>query len=484
MSAARVLIKNTTVYVLGDIFPKILAFASFPILTTYLTPADYGIVSYVNTILMVLTTLGFLCINTYYSVYYYRQESENAQKRLLGNISIFIAGINIILSALFFIFGGRFFALLESNINFYPYIALGIATYLANTFTVLPSALYRLQERPLPFTVLNVSRGLMHLALTLMLVVVYKYTAVGVLWANFLVSAIYAGVFIVIIYRHAIFCFDWTQIKAALRFSLPLLPGSIAYFLISMSDRILIDKYLNLTDLGIYSTASTLALILNVVSYGAYKAFEPHIYKTYGCENFNRTFAKIRNAFAFLLLSGVLGLALFAREFFEVMASIKFSSAYFYVPMILIGVYASSMLLLYGTLIKAREKTMIYSCIIIIGGCISVALNIFAIPRFGLLGASLVSGLIFTVMLGAAMFYSKLKIDYMRPVLSAGVSAAAIYFGVYVISVDSFWSRIAIKTVLFIAANLVIMEMLGFNIRKVLLILYPKQPAEQSLITA
>jgi O-antigen/teichoic acid export membrane protein len=484
MSAARVLIKNTTIYVLGDVFPRILSFITFPILTTHLTPADYGVISYVNTILAVLTTLGFLCINTYYSVYYYRQDSEDAQKRLLGNISIFIVGVNIILSALFFIFGGKFFALLESNISFYPYIALGVGTYFANIFTVLPSALYRLQERSIPFTVLNVTRGLLYLVLTLVLVVYYKYTAVGVLWATFLVSAVYAGVFIVILCRHAIFCIDLTQIKAALRFSLPILPGSIAYFLISMSDRILIDKYLTLTDLGIYSTASTLALILHVMSYGAYKAFEPHIYKTYGRENFTQTFSKTHNAFMFLLLFGVLGLALFAREFFEIMANIKFWPAYFYVPLVLIGVYASAMLLLFGTVITAREKNKIYSGIIIFGGCISLGLNIRLIQRFGLLGASLVSGFVFTAMLGAAMFYCKLKIDYLRPALSIVVSTAAIYFGVYVLSVDSFWARMAVKSVIFITANFVVMEILGFNIRKVFLILYPKQPAEQSLITA
>lgn len=469
MSENNKLLKNTTIYALGDIVPRLLAFISFPILVTYLTPADYGIVSYINTILTVLMTIGFLCLNTYYLVYYYRQKDEIAQKRLLGNLSCFVVAINVIFVAILLIVGPLFFTFLESNIDFYPYITLGIATHFVSIFSILPSALYRLQERPLLFTILNSSRGLLQVSLTLLLVVVYGYDAIGVLWANFIVAAIFAVVFIIITYRHAIICFDWSQIKSALKFSLPLLPGSIAYFLISMSDRILIDKYLNLTELGIYSTASTLALLLNILSYGAYKAFEPHFFKTYGTAGFENSFSKIRDAFTCLLLFGVLGLSIFAREFFEIMASDKFSSAYYYVPMILIGVFASSIGMLYGTIITARENTKINSAITIIGGCVSVSLNILLMPYFGLIGASLVSGVTFVLMLLASIYYSNLRVKHGRTIVAAIFSAVVIFLIVYAFPIDDFWYSLSVKIVVFLVANLVVLRVFGLNIKKLLL---------------
>jgi O-antigen/teichoic acid export membrane protein len=66
------LVKNTTIYAIGDIAPRLLGFISFPILTQFLTPAEYGIVNYVNTVNTFLTIVGFLCLNTYYLVYYNR----------------------------------------------------------------------------------------------------------------------------------------------------------------------------------------------------------------------------------------------------------------------------------------------------------------------------------------------------------------------------------------------------------------------------
>lgn len=466
MNDSRKLIKNTTIYALGDILPRMLSFVTLPIITLYLTPADYGVLNYVNALLLVLMTVGFLCVNTYYLVFYYRQKDEIAQKRLLGNLSVFVTIFNVVIVAVLMLFGPWFFGAMESNIDFYPYIAIGVGTHFMNIFSVLPSALFRLQERPLLFTVLNTSRGFLQLLLTLLLVVVCGYDAIGVLWANFIVSACFAVVFVAITFRHAILCIDWRQIGVVLRFSLPLLPGSISYFLVSMSDRILIDKYLDLTALGIYGLASTLAMLLNIVSNGAYKAFEPHFFKTYGSSGFVAMFAKVRNAYAYVLLFGAFGLAMFAREFFEVMSSDAYHDAYFYVPMMVIGLFASGLSLMYATIVTARGKTKISAAIMVGGGCLSVGLNILLLPRFGIIGSSLVSSLTFSLMLMATVYFSQIRVGFSRIIISLIIAAVATYIGVYMLVIDDFWLRLTIKTVLFVGANLVILYTMGLTLQK------------------
>ena len=63
------LIKNTTIYAIGDIVPRLLGFISFPILTNYLSPAEYGIVNYINTLNLFLVVFSVLCLNTYYLLF-------------------------------------------------------------------------------------------------------------------------------------------------------------------------------------------------------------------------------------------------------------------------------------------------------------------------------------------------------------------------------------------------------------------------------
>lgn len=457
------LIKNSTIYAIGDIAPRLLSFISFPILTQYLTPAEYGIVNYVNTVNIFLVIIGFLCLNTYYLVYYYRMENEVEQKKLLGNISIFVVGINLFLSLLLFVVGPYLFTQIGSNIDFYPYMAIGLITNLFNIVGVLPCALFRLQERPLPLTVLNVLKGVSIFGLTLWLVVGYQFKAEGILLANMVVTIIFGIIFTYITVKNMIWHFDWGQIKKALIFSLPLVPGALSYNLVSMSDRILIDKYLNLSDLGIYSTASTLALILNIVSYGAYKAFEPYFFKIYGTPQFTEQFTKVRNVYFFVIISGALGLALFAKEFFQIFSAEKFHIAYYYVPMILIGVVASSMSMLYGTIITAREKTKISSAISICGGLASVCLNIILLPRLGIVAACITSAFTLCSMLLASIYFSKVNVSHRILFICFMLAVSVVVISVYKMNIQALVYSIMVKSGIYISVILILFFLLGIN---------------------
>jgi O-antigen/teichoic acid export membrane protein len=463
MSEKKSLIKNTSIYALGDIIPRLLTFISLPILTRYLSPSDYGIVNYVNTLNTFLLALGFLSLNTYYLVFYYRCKDSQEQKKLLGNLTSFVLLLNAALVVILLVFGKYFFSFLGSKIDFYPYIVIGVFTNFFNLFSILPAALYRILEKPLPLTLLNVSRGIVTLILTLVLVMHFHYTALGVLYSGLIVNFIYAFIFLYSTRKHIIWNLCFKQIKVALAFTLPLLPGSIAYYLTTISDRILIDKYLSLTELGIYSTAATIALILNIFSFGAYKAFEPYIFKNWGQDSFMRIFENIRNAFVYILLIGALCLSVFSKEFFQIMTDVKFHQAYFYVPMIIIGVYSSSLSMLYGTIITAKGKTKINSMISITGASISVVLNILFLPKFGLITAAIVSSLALTVMLFISMWYAQLKISHSRPIFSLLLVVLATYIMVYIVSIDNIVFSIISKSIVAVIVIIGISLILAIN---------------------
>ncbi|MDP5158288.1 MAG: oligosaccharide flippase family protein [Flaviramulus sp.] len=467
MSGSK-LIKNTTIYALGDIIPRLIGFISLPILTLYLTPSDYGIVNYVNTLNTFLLALGFLSINTYFLVFYYRCESIEDQKKLLGNLSTFIILLNSVLVVILLFFGKSIFNSLGSNIDFYPYLFVGILINFFNLFSILPSAFFRVIEKPMPLTILNVSRGIVVFILTLVMVIYFNYTALGVLYANLIVNFIFAFIFLFMIRNHIIWNLNFAQIKKVLAFTLPLVPGSIAYYLTTISDRILIDKYLSLNDLGIYSVAATIALILNIFSYGAYKAFEPYIFKNWGSDKFLAIFENIRNSFVYVLLVGVLCLSIFSKEFFLLMTDVKFHEAYWFVPMIIIGVYSASLSMLYGTIITAKGKTKINSLVSIVGATISITLNVLFLPKFGLLTAALVSSLAMTVMLVISIWYSKIKVSHYRPFFSVLLVAISIYTLVYLVKIDHIVFSIVLKSTALIFVVFMMSMILSINPIKVI----------------
>ena len=460
------LLKNTIIYALGDIIPRALSFITFPILTSFLSLSDYGIVNYVNTIIFLLTTIGFLCLNTYYLVFYYRVGNEEEQKKLLGNLSIFVIGLNILLSIFCLGIGSIFPKVFSAKISFFPYIAIGIITNFFNILAILPSALYRVQENPLPLTMLNILRGFLSTGLVILLVVKYKFTALGVLYSTLAVSFLFGLIFLVITFNNMTWHIDRIQLKHALAFSLPLLPGSLAYYFLTMADRLFIERYLDLNQLGTYTTASTLAMILNILSYGAYKAFEPYFFKIYKTPEFKKIFIYIQNVYILAILFGAMGLSIFAKEFFAIFASEPYQGVWYYVPMVEAGVVFSSIRLLYATIITAKEKTKLNTIITIIGGILGILLNILLLPHLGIVAACLASGFALGLILILSAYFSKIEISFIRPGFAVIVSAIIIYFNVYVLNIDYIWLTVTIKTLLLLSSILVIMRILGLNLLK------------------
>lgn len=460
MARSNNLAKNSTVYALGEIIPRLFSFITFPILTTYLVPSDYGIVSYVGTVNTFLYIIGVLGLNTYYLVHYFRIDDVLEQKKLLGNISIFVFCFNLLLTVLFYLLGPLLFSAWGSNIDFYPYLAIGLAANFFDLLSVFPMALFRVQERPLPLTILNITKAASGVAATLILVVVFKYTAKGVLMANLIVSFIFGIIFLIITFKNAIWNINWPQIKIALKFSLPIVPGSLAYYLYSSFDRILIDKYLTLTDLGLYSTATTLALLLGIVYNGAYKAFEPHFFKTYGQPDFNLSFQKVRDTLLYIVLICGICIGIYAKEFFQIFASEKYITAYLYVPLIVIGPFASAISLMYSTIVTARGKTKINAVITIMGGAVSISLNIVFLRYFGIwASASILSFCTILVML-ASIYFSNIRIDHTRVSIASILSIAAIFFAAYFVNLHNIWVSIGVKAVIVLSIIYIITSIL------------------------
>lgn len=460
------LVKNSLIYAVGDIAPRLLGFISFPIYTRYLSPAEYGIVNYVNTVNLFLATIGLLCLNTYFLVFYFKQPTEEDRKKLLGNISISLFCINLVFLFISFLIGPHIIGYIEGNISFYPYLAIGLVTNFFNLLPTLPSALYRMEERPLPLTILNILRGVVTFGVSIWFVVGLGFKAEGLLFSQMIVTIVFGLIFTKITLNNMIWTFNWKQLKTALIFSLPLLPGSLSYLLTTMFDRILIDKYLNLTDLGIYSSASTLALILNIISYGAYKAFEPYIFKYIDSPDFAELFTKLRNGLFWVLLSGAFGLALFAREFFQIFSEQQYHTAYLYVPIILIGVLSSSISTPYGTIITAHNKTKINSAICICGSIVSVSLNFLLIPHLGIIAACLTSALTMTLTLIASIHFSKIQICHKVPLLLFLFFSITTIIMVYIISIPHLWLAIIVKIIIYVLLIFVSSKIIGLNLNQ------------------
>ena len=215
----------------------------------------------------------------------------------------------------------------------------------------------------------------------------------------------YAVIYLCIIQKYARWTFNWKYLKEGVKFSSPLIPGSICYIMLSVSDRVILERNVGMGELGIYNVACQLTLVLNIVIQSGYKAIEPELFRRFGQEGFYDFIRKTQSIFFCVIYVGALALCLFSQEFFKLMTSEAFHSGYMLVPALMVGVIMTGQNVVYGGILQGERRTKIVGTATVVGAIISVALNLSLIPIWGTYAAALTSSASFFVM-NLILFFS------------------------------------------------------------------------------
>ncbi|MGQ7945281.1 lipopolysaccharide biosynthesis protein [Flavobacterium sp. WC2509] len=388
---SKKIIKTTIYYSLGEIVPRIISFLLLPILTKFLNTEEYGIVSYTNSVMTFVFVIATLSLNTFVLKNYYATKDENYRKEIIGSVFLFIFGFNCILIVFQLLFFPFLIDLFNINVPFKPYFQLAILNNFFDVISIIPLVLYRVRENAKGFLILSLSRTLLQFLMVYLLVVVYKEGILGSYYARLIINIPFMFIYFYMIYKNSIFKINFKLIKEALHFTLPILPGSLAFLFVSLSDRVILERYISLDELGIFSVAITLATVLNIVIQALYKTFEPVLFKEYFNENFQETNLKLYKIYLLAIFVGAFGASIFSKEFFIIATSGAFREGYKLVPLFIVSVVIAGVNTYLNILMIADKKQKLVSLVSIISAVISVALNLIFIPYYGCYGAILAS---------------------------------------------------------------------------------------------
>jgi O-antigen/teichoic acid export membrane protein len=419
--------RNTLYYSLGEIIPRILSFILLPVLTTYLTTFEYGINSYTTTVMTFLYVVGSLSLNTFVLKTYHITTDEILRKQLIWSVFIFICVFNIVLSILQLLIFPGLLVFFNVNIPFKPFFIISIINNFFDVIAIIPLVLYRVKEDAKSFLILSLSRTILQFIAVYIFVVILEKGLEGSYYARLLVNIPFLLIYFQIISKNSVMKIDFVLLKSAIRFSLPLLPGSLAYLFVSLSDRLLLERYIGLEELGIYSVAATLVLVLNIVIQAFYKTFEPILFKEFLSSDFQETNLKFYKVYLSILFIAAFSTAIFSKEFFQVFTSPAFNLAYKIVPLLTLSVVIFGINTYLNVLMIANNKQKIVSMVSIISAFISILFNLLFIPIYGLFGAVIASTMSF-------LFTNVVYHQHVKIISRYILSQILLLFGLVVIS--------------------------------------------------
>jgi O-antigen/teichoic acid export membrane protein len=375
---------------LGSLLPKIGAFIFLPIYLEYLAPEEYGIVSsllIVNTVLLTVYSLSLP--RALYRIYYdYKDPSE--KKVLIGTIIISVAVIAAAMLGLTALFGDVFRRIYES-IPFYPFFFYSTLTCFFLVLQEIPAIVLRIQERAGTFVSVNVSMFFVKSAIILLFVVWMRKGAVGYLQADLIGTALFCPIYYFVIRKYVTWKWRWDVCRNALLFSLPILPGMLASWVLNLSDRIFLEHYFSTKEVGIYSLGYQIAGLILIFSLAFKSAYDPYFYRIANSEDqeaARKKLYKTNHVFLLVILLSCFAIAFFAKEGIVLFFDERYLEAYRIIPVISLAYLLSQANGLLYVMIYQQKKTKIVMYITLISSAMSIALNFVLIPLIGIYGAA------------------------------------------------------------------------------------------------
>lgn len=467
---SKKIIKNTVIYSIGEVVPKLLGFLLLPIYTHYLSPADYGIISYTSAVMVFLPAFSTLCLNSFLLRFFFERDHDVERQKLVGNVFSFIAIVNLFIFFIGYFFIPKLINRFHIRIPWDPYFKLAFIAYFLEVFSIIPLAFYRVRQNAKIFVALNLGKVITQYILILVLIVFFEKGVLAFYYGNVIALIPFFLIYLVIIFKQSIINLNWKEIKEGLRFSLPLLPGAISYLLIDFSDRIFLERSVSMAEIGIYNIAYTLSFSLNMIILSVYRAIEPEIFKRYNdSDEFEDFIYRAKSVFFFSIYLAAMFVTLFSQEFFKIMAPPNYFNGYLYVPIIIVGVIMTGQNIIFGGILAAEKSTKIIGLATLAGVIFNIIFNIIFIPLFGVFAAAISTAISFTVINVILYLSMRVKSKSMKQEAIALGTFISIFISIFFIfKIEVSINNFLIKILLFVLYFLFLLNVFSIQFNSII----------------
>ena len=257
MSRNTILLKNTLIILFGKVCTQLISYLLLPIYTTVLSTEEYGtvdlLITYVTLIAPAITLQMEAAVFRF--LIDVRDDAEGVSRIMTnsltcigGTLGIFLVGYSILTCFIDFKYALPFAACIVANalVSIFLQIARGLGD---NATYAVGSAV----------------SGIFTIVFNILFIVVFPFGVVGMLSATALAQ--FLATIYVLVKTRAFRYFDWHKldfsvVKDMSRYSLPLIPNSLSWWVIGVSDRTLVTMFLGVQANGILAVATKFATIV------------------------------------------------------------------------------------------------------------------------------------------------------------------------------------------------------------------------------
>jgi O-antigen/teichoic acid export membrane protein len=386
------LLQQSGFYLVGQFLQKAVSFLLLPVWTIYLTPSDYGIMGTLAAYSGVLSMLLLFGVNDAVMRHYFDfKQDPGTQRRYITSNFFFMAAVPGVILTILILFGRPLWEHITSDkIPFRPLVVLMLITVYCGLLYRLPYTLYQAQQKVKKCVTLDLVGFVLSVGISLILVVGLRKGVYGMILggciAQILTALIISGF---LIREWFVPRVEWGHISRSLSYGLPFVPHLLAGWVLAFVDRVMLERMVPLDDVGRYTLAINLAMIMLMIVTSIKDAYEPYYYNLMSTDaipdrKIIRIFSMYVMAVGLLALFG----SLFAEDLIMLLTPARYHGSAKYVAPVILGYLFLGYYFNVGKPIFYHKKTKLLPLITGVAAVCNITLNYLLIPRFGAIAAA------------------------------------------------------------------------------------------------
>lgn len=420
--------KASTLYFIGNLFDKAMAFITVPIFTRLLTTTEYGLISTYLSWASILTIILTLSLgNSIRTAIYDFADDIDGYISSIFSLSI-INGVFI-----------SFLLVVVSNISeklIPPYVMMTVCIYaFSNSILSAIQMRYMMEVKYVKRTLLQCIPNLAIVLLSIFLIMSLKNDKyLGRLYAYALVTSIIALTYIIIYFvRGKKFYFKkyWLY---ALSFSLPLIFHSLSNVILSQADRTMLTTLIGANETGIYSVAYQFGMIPIAITTTLENVWIPWFTEKMNSGN-RESINKAAKQYIMIIATICIVIMIVAPEVLRIMTTQEYYSGVYTIPPVVLATFLMFLSSISIDLEYYLKKTKIIATNTLVAAIVNILLNLIFIPHYGSVAAGYTTVTSYAVSFIMHYLYTrKLEKDlfkfkiYIFPIISVCIASIIVTF--------------------------------------------------------
>lgn len=455
MSLYKNLFKQTAIYGLATVVPRMFSFFLVPLYTELLPKEEYGRVNVIFAYLIFFNVILAYGMETAFFRFYNIEENK---KSVVETSMVSIFWSTLVFLAVALLFRNSVSSFINIDVQYITYIIWILAL---DALVIIPFSKLRAYQRPMFYAAIKIGNVAVNLGLNLFFLIYLPKIAstypdsfmstfyfegfqVGYIFISNIAASLLTFLALLPNYFQIRWKFNFSLWKRMMKYGFPILIAGIAFAINDQFDKILLKELLPAdvaeAQVGIYSACYKLGLFMVLFRTAYTLGIEPFFFSHASSENAKETYATITKYFVIFGSLMTLGVIVFADVLKLVMIrDSSYWNAMGVVPLIILANFFLGIYTNLSVWYKLTNQTHIGAYISIIGAVLTLMLNFLLIPIFqesygqGFMGAAIATIVAYGTMMLISYFLGNkyYPIPYDMKKIGAYLAISIVFSTVY-----------------------------------------------------